>query len=83
MEKGGRTKCIHRLITHGAGIEGICKVTKVVTEITSYVPDKTSGKRRQNIRIKYAGLGFIPLDELMKTEEWWRDFGHAAIPRKC
>ena len=31
-------------------------------------PDKSSGKRRQGIHIKYDGMGFIPLDELMKGE---------------
>ena len=31
-------------------------------------PDKSSGKRRQSIHIKYDGMGFIPLDELMKGE---------------
>lgn len=30
--------------------------------------DKSSGKRVQHIHIKYDGLGFIPLDELMKKE---------------
>ena len=29
-------------------------------------PDKSSGKRRQNIHIKYDGIGFIPLNELMQ-----------------
>ena len=31
-------------------------------------PDKSSGKRRQNIRIFYDLVGFIPLNELMKEE---------------
>ena len=31
-------------------------------------PDKSSGKRRQSIHIKYDGMGFTPLDELMKGE---------------
>lgn len=31
-------------------------------------PDKSSGKRRQNIRISYDFVGFIPLNELMKEE---------------
>lgn len=31
-------------------------------------PDKSSGKRKQHIHIKYDGIGFIPLDELMKHE---------------
>lgn len=28
-------------------------------------PDKSTGKRRQTIHIKYDGIGFIPLDVLM------------------
>ena len=31
-------------------------------------PDKSSGKRRQNIHIKYDGIGFIPLNELMQKK---------------
>ena len=31
-------------------------------------PDKSSGKRRQNIRISYDLVGFIPRNELMKEE---------------
>lgn len=31
-------------------------------------PNKSSGKRRQNIRISYDLVGFIPLNELMKEE---------------
>ena len=34
-------------------------------------PDKSSGKRRQSIHIKYGGIGFIPPDELMKVETAW------------
>ena len=32
------------------------------------IPDKSSGKRVQHIHIHYDGLGFIPLNELMKEE---------------
>ena len=31
-------------------------------------PDKSDGKWVQHIHIKYDGLGFIPLNELMKKE---------------
>ena len=53
---------------------------KDLTELTPYAlrelvkgvyieaPDKSSGKRRQNIRISYDLVGFIPLNELMKEE---------------
>ena len=41
---------------------------ELVQAIYVDAPDKSSGKQRQNIHIKYDGLGFIPLDELMKGE---------------
>ncbi len=41
---------------------------ELVQAIYVEAPDKSSGKRRQSIHIKYDGLGFIPLDELMKGE---------------
>ncbi len=41
---------------------------ELVQAIYVEAPDKSSGKRRQNIHIKYDGLGFIPLDKLMKEE---------------
>ena len=31
-------------------------------------PNKSSGKRRQNIRISYDLVGFIPVEELLKQE---------------
>ncbi len=40
----------------------------LVQAIYVEAPDKSSGKRRQSIHIKYDGMGFIPLDELMKGE---------------
>ena len=41
---------------------------ELVQAIYVEAPDKSSGKRRQNIHIKYDGLGFIPLDKLVKKE---------------
>lgn len=41
---------------------------ELVSAIYVDAPDKSSGKRRQHIHIKYDGPGFIPLDELMKEE---------------
>jgi len=41
---------------------------ELVQAIYVKAPDKSSGKRRQSIHIKYDGMGFIPLDELMKRE---------------
>ena len=36
LEKGERTKRTHRLITRGAAIESICKVTTVLSETEFY-----------------------------------------------
>jgi hypothetical protein len=41
---------------------------ELVSAIYVEAPDKSSGKRRKNIHIQYDGIGFIPLDELMKEE---------------
>ena len=41
---------------------------ELVQAIYVDAPDKSTGKRRQHIHIKYGGIGFIPLDELMKKE---------------
>ena len=49
---------------------GIEKLTpyalrELIQGIYVEAPDKSSGKRRQSIHIKYDGIGFIPLDELI------------------
>ena len=41
---------------------------ELVQAIYVDTPDKSSGKRRQNIHIKYDGIGFIPLNELMQKK---------------
>ena len=41
---------------------------ELIQAIYVEAPDKSSGKRRQNNHIKYDGIGFIPLEELMKHE---------------
>ena len=41
---------------------------ELVKAIYVDAPDKSSGKRRQNIHIKYDGIGFIPLNELMQKK---------------
>ena len=41
---------------------------ELVSAIYVDAPDKSSGKRVQHIHIKYDGLGFIPLNELIKKE---------------
>ena len=52
------------------GIEEIdpYMLRELIQAICVEAPDKSSGKRRQNIHIKYDGIGFIPLEELMKHE---------------
>ena len=41
---------------------------ELVSAIYVDAPDKSSGKLVEHIHIKYDGLGFIPLNELMKEE---------------
>ena len=41
---------------------------ELVSAIYVDAPDKSSGKRVQHIHIKYDGIGFIPLNELLKEE---------------
>ncbi len=41
---------------------------ELVSAIYVDAPDKSSGKRVQHIHIKYDGIGFIPLSELLKEE---------------
>ena len=43
-------------------------VSEYLKKILIHAPDKSSGKRRQHIRIKYDGIGFIPLNELLQKE---------------
>ena len=40
----------------------------LVSGIYVSAPDKSTGKRHQSIHIKYDGIGFIPLEELMERE---------------
>lgn len=52
------------------GIESLdpYALRELVQAIYVDAPDKSTGKRRQHIHIEYDGIGFIPLDELMKKE---------------
>ena len=45
-----------------------CMLRELIKAIYVEAPDKCSGKRRQKIHIKYDGIGFIPLEKLMKQE---------------
>ena len=44
------------------------RIAELIKGIYVEAPDKSSGKRRQNIHIQYDGIGFIPLEELAKKE---------------
>lgn len=57
---------VHRNV----GIEELDPYTlrELVHAIYVDAPDKSSGKRAQHIHIQYDGIGFIPLEELMKQE---------------
>lgn len=50
-----------------AGIEELTPyaLRELIQGIYVETPDKSTGKRRQTIHIKYDGIGFIPLDVLM------------------
>ena len=41
---------------------------ELVKAIYVDAPVKTNGKRTQHIHIQYDGIGFIPLDELLREE---------------
>ena len=43
-------------------------VNEYIKKIEVFAPDKSSGKRVQHIHIKYDGIGFIPLNELLREE---------------
>ena len=56
---------------------------ELVKAIYIEAPDKSSGKRRQNIRISYDLVGFIPVDELiclLYTSPSPRDISGSRIP---
>lgn len=64
---------IEKFIQKAGQYVGIEKLTpyilhELVQAIYVSAPDKSSGKRKQSIHIKYDGLGFIPLNELMNKE---------------
>ena len=82
-EVKGLQQRIHEQEQQAENIEQFVQRVKrnsTLTELTPYAlrelvkavyvdaPDKSSGKRVQHIHIKYDGLGFIPLNELMKKE---------------
>ena len=82
-EVKGLQQQIHEQEQQAENIEQFVQRVKrnsTLTELTPYAlrelvkavyvdaPDKSSGKRVQHIHIKYDGLGFIPLNELMKKE---------------
>ncbi|MEF2668717.1 MAG: DUF4368 domain-containing protein [Gemmiger sp.] len=48
---------------------------ELVKAIYMEAPDKSSGKRRQKVHIKYDLVGYIPVDELLKAEQ--------ARPKSC
>ena len=64
---------IEKFIQKAGQYVGIEKLTpyilhELVQAIYVSAPDKSSGKRKQSIHIKYDGLGFIPVNELMNDE---------------
>ncbi len=45
-----------------------CALRELVKGIYIEAPDKSSGKRRQGVRISYDLVGFVPVEELLKQE---------------
>jgi hypothetical protein len=54
------------------------EVFEKVQAIYADAPDKSGGKRRQNIRIKYDGIGFISLRDLVQKRKR-HDQSHAVF----
>ena len=42
---------------------------ELVKAVYVEAPDKSSGKRKQKVHIEYDLVGYIPVDELIKTEQ--------------
>nr|WP_317370696.1 DUF4368 domain-containing protein [uncultured Gemmiger sp.] len=51
------------------------RIGELVKAIYMEAPDKSSGKRRQKVHIKYDLVDYIPVDELLKEEQ--------ARPKSC
>ena len=45
-----------------------CMLRELIKAIYVEASDKSSGKRRQKIHIKYDGIGFISLEEFAKKD---------------
>lgn len=69
-----KAECVETFIKAGkrhVGIEELDAYTlhDLIHAIYIEAPDKSTGKRHQNIHIEYDGVGFIPLSELMDVEK--------------
>ena len=64
VEAKGRYQVQKRITQH----KQLRVIFGLIKAIYVGAPDKSSGKRRQSVRIEYDLIGFIPLDELMKQE---------------
>ena len=68
-----QSESIEKFIQKAKGYVGMEKLDpyalrELVQAIYVDAPDKSSGKRRQHIHIKYDGIGFIPMNALMQKE---------------
>lgn len=69
-----RASDVDRFIAQAHKYAGLEELTpyalhEMVKAIYIEAPDKSSGKRRQNIHISYDFVGIIPIQELMQTEK--------------
>ena len=46
-----------------------CVLRELVKAVYVGAPDKSSGKRKQEVHIEYDLVGYIPVDELIKAEQ--------------
>ena len=73
IESGNVTVCLTKDLSRlgrNSSLTGLTprSLRDLVSGIYVSAPDKSTGKRRQSIHIKYDGIGFIPLEELTQRE---------------
>ena len=73
-EQERQTENLELFIKRARKYEGLDKLTpyalrELVKVIYVEKPDKSSGKRKQKIRIQYDLIGFIPINELLQAEK--------------
>ena len=73
-EQERQTENLELFIKKAKKYDGLKELTpyalrQFVKAIYVETPDKSSGKRKQKIRIQYDLIGFIPINELLQAEK--------------